>query len=127
MPAARSDSETRFGTPASTAGRKNEFAVPATPASRMIATGVPANGSTQNTTRRTRSAVTISRLRDSLSTSGPATRPTTIDGRKVTMKRTLTHHGDPVRCVMSAVSAIVAIHVPTPEPSVAKKSNRKFS
>ena len=33
VPCASSSSATRFGTPASTAGRKNEFAIPATPAS----------------------------------------------------------------------------------------------
>ncbi len=43
------------------------------------------------------------------------------------MKSALTHHAESVRCLMSTVRAIVAIHVPTPEPSVAKKSSRKLS
>ena len=124
---ARSASETRFGTPASTAGRKNELAVPAIPARTMIAIGVPTKGSAQNTARRTRSAATTSRFRESRSTSGPATSPTITDGRKVTMKRALTHHAESVRCSMSTVSAIVAIQVPIPEPRVAKKSSRKLS
>ena len=38
------------------------------------------------------------------------------------MKRRLTHHVEWVRDAMSAVSAIVAAYVPTPEPSVARKS-----
>jgi hypothetical protein len=42
------------------------------------------------------------------------------------MKSALTHQGEFVRAVTSAVSAIVAIHVPIPEPSVATKSSRKL-
>jgi hypothetical protein len=41
------------------------------------------------------------------------------------MKSRLTHHGEWVRAVRSAVRAIVAIHVPRPDPSVATKSRRK--
>ena len=93
----------------------------------MIAIGAPTNGRAQNTARRTRSAEMISRLRESRSTSGPATSPTITDGTKVTMKRAATHHVDPVRSKTSRVRAIVAIHVPMPEPSVAKKSSRKLS
>jgi hypothetical protein len=47
------------------------------------------------------------------------------DGRNVTMKRRLTHQGEWVRAVKSVVRAIVAIHVPRPDPSVAMKSGRK--
>src|SRR5689334_14510571 len=124
---ASSSSSTRFGTPASTAGRKNEFAVPATAASATIPAALPTNGSAAKTTRRARSDATISRLRESRSSSGPAASPTTTDGRKLTRKSALTHHGECVRAVTSAVSAIVAIHVPTPEPSVARKSRRKLA
>ena len=67
-----------------------------------------------------------SRLRESRSISGPAARPTMTDGMKVTMKSALTHHGEFVRALTSTVSAIVAIQVPIPEPSVARKSSRKL-
>ena len=93
----------------------------------MIAIGAPTNGSAQKTARRTRSAVTTSRLRESRSTSGPARSPTITDGTKVTTKSAATHHVEPVRSKTSSVSAIVAIQVPIPEPSVAKKSSRKLS
>ena len=79
-------SSTRFGTPASTAGRKNELPMPATPASTTIAIGVPTNGSARRRRGAPRSAVTISRLRESRSTSGPATSPTTTDGRNVAIE-----------------------------------------
>ena len=126
MPCARSSSGIRFGTPASTAGRKNEFATPATAASATIASALPTNGSATKTPMRAMSAATISFLRESRSMSGPAASPTITDGRKVTMKRALTHHVESVRSLTSTVSAIVAIHVPTPEPRVARKSRRKL-
>ena len=80
---------TRFGTPASTAGRKNELAMPATAASATIAFGAVDERQRANTTSRTTSAPTISRFRERRSTSGPATRPTITVGRKVTMNRAL--------------------------------------
>ena len=70
--------------------------------------------------------LTIRRLRESRSTSGPAASPTTTDGRNVTMKSALTHHGECVRAVTAAVRATVAIQVPRPEPSVARKRSRKL-
>ena len=42
------------------------------------------------------------------------------------MKSALTHQGEFVRALTSTVSAIVAIQVPMPEPSVARKSRRKL-
>ena len=42
------------------------------------------------------------------------------------MKSALTHQVEFVRASVSAVNAIVAIHVPIPEPSVAKNSSRKL-
>src|SRR5581483_9903397 len=120
-----STSSTRFGRPASTAGRKNEFATPATPASTTIAGALSTNGSAAKTARRDRSAITSRRLRDTRSISGPAVRPTATDGSSVTTRSALTHHADPVRFFTSTVSAIVAIHVPSADPSVATKSWRK--
>src|SRR5581483_2173839 len=120
----RSSSGTRFGTPASTAGRKNEFAMPTTAASTSTAAGRCTNGSATNTTSRARSETTSNAFRDSLSTSGPAATPRTTVGTSVAIHSALTHHGECVRRCMSYVSAIVAIHVPTEEPTVARNSRR---
>src|SRR5581483_12187024 len=63
-------------------------------------------------------------LRESRSISGPIASPTTTVGRNVTRKSAETHHVEFVRDPTSAVSAIVAIHVPTPEPRLARNSRR---
>jgi hypothetical protein len=91
----------------------------------MIIVALPANGSTQKTAARTRSETISSRRRLSRSTSGAASSPIRMIGRKSTIRSALTHLPEPVRSKTSTVSAIAARYVPAPEPSVARKRRRK--
>jgi hypothetical protein len=74
----------------------------------MIAVALPANGSAQKTAARTRSETISSRLLESRSTSGAASRPIRMIGRKSTIRRALTHAPESVRSKTSTVSATAA-------------------
>ena len=90
----------------------------------MISAAFVTNGNVTNTPIRARSAPIKSRFRDRRSISGPAVRPTTTDGRKIAIHIPLTHQVEPVLFLTSWASAIVAIQVPRPEPSVANHKSR---
>ena len=83
-----------------------------------------ANGSAQKAPKRTRSEPIISPRRESRSTSGPASSPTTTVGRMSAIRRAR----DPdrrMRALETSIwSATSASQVPRPEPSVARKSER---
>src|SRR5439155_7907024 len=84
-----------------------------------------AKGSAQKTPKRTRSAAIIRPRRDSRSTSGAAKIPTSSVGRMSAISSALIHSGEWVRLSTSICSATSASQVPSPEPSVARKSERK--
>ena len=117
--------DTRFGTPAYTAGRKKPFASPATAARATIAPGLVANGSAQKTATRTRSEPIISLRRSKRSRNGPSVSPTKIVGRNSTMSTAPTQSPESVRSLTSIASAMAAIRVPRLDPSVERKRSRK--
>ena len=124
LPGSRSSSSRRFGRPAFTAGLKRPFARPVAAPSATIAADDPTKGRAQNTPARARSAPIISRRRCSLSSSGPSVSPTPTVGRNSEISSAPTQVPECVESQRSTVSAIVASHDPSSEPSVARNSNR---
>ena len=95
-------------------------------ASTMIAAGVSTNGSATNTREPDEVGVDDQPLaREPVDERRRRASPTTTDGRNVTMKSSSPTRASACAASMSTVRAIVAIHVPRPEPSVATKSRRK--
>ena len=95
------------------------MARPATAASATIWPALAANGSVQKTRKRTTSAETITRLRESRSTSGPTVRPIAIAGRKSAISSAAIQLPECVRSHTSRLSATNAIQLPRPEPNAA--------
>ena len=81
-------------------------------------------GARRRRVNRTRSAATITRRRERRSTSGAASRPIAIAGRKSAIRSAATHVPECVRSQTSRLSATNASHVPKPEPNAARKSRR---
>ena len=99
--------------------------MPITAARATIVVAFGANGSAQKTPKRTRSDPISKARRERRSTSGAASRPTSNVGRMSAISSALIHNGECVRFSTSIWSATSASHVPNPEPSVARKSERK--
>jgi hypothetical protein len=73
-----------------------------------MTSALPANGRAQKTAARTRSETISSRRRESRSTSGAASSPIRMIGRKSTIRSALTQVFEPVRSKTSTVSATAA-------------------
>ena len=115
---------TRFGSPAYAAGRKKPVAIPATAARATIWAALVVKGSAAKTPKRTRSALTINRRRESRSISGPTRMPIAKVGSMSAISSAAIQPEECVRLQMSTSSATSASQVPAPEPSVARKRRR---